>query len=161
MNSLPSSLPNPDGARTASWNPWPVALIAFLSLFASAVIGFGIFAIRHSQDLVRPDYYDHEIRYQDQIEREVRTRGLTAPVELGLAPGTRTLEIRIPSAAEGTIHLYRPSDAALDRDVALATGTDGRQRVDLSGLKPGLWKARITWKHAAEEYSHESTLVLP
>ena len=161
MNTLPSSLPSPDAPRAVTWNPWPVALIAFLSLFASAVVSFGIFAIRHSQDLVRPDYYDHEIRYQDQIEREIRTRGLAGAVELGLTPGSRTLEVRIPSAARGTIHLYRPSDASLDREIALSTGVDGRQRVDLSDLKPGLWKARMTWKHAAEDYTHESTLVLP
>jgi hypothetical protein len=161
MNSLHSSLPNPDGSRAASWNPWPIALIAFLSLFATAVVGFGIFAIRHNQDLVRPDYYDHEIRYQDQIEREIRTRELAGRVELGLAPGSRTLEIRIPGAAQGTIHLYRPSDAALDRDVVLSTGADGRQRVDLSELKPGLWKARMSWKQGDDDYAYESTLVLP
>ena len=64
----------PDLAPSASsWNPWPTGLVVVLGLFATGVFSFGLFAVRHSQDLVSPDYYDREIRHQEHMDRVTRT----------------------------------------------------------------------------------------
>ncbi|HRI16018.1 MAG TPA: FixH family protein [Verrucomicrobiota bacterium] len=144
-----------------SWNPWPHGLAAFLSLFACAVAGMGIFATRHNQDLVSPDYYEQEIRYQEQIDRVTRTQALTDPVTVALSPDGRTLELRLPVAAQGTVQLYRPAEARLDREFPLALDAQGRQRLDLNPLKPGLWRARVQWQQGGQEFFRAANVILP
>ncbi len=49
---------------------WPGG---FFILFGGYIAGFIVFASRQKMDLVRNDYYDQEIRYQQQIDRVQRT----------------------------------------------------------------------------------------
>jgi len=160
MNSLPTT-PTLAPALKPSWNPWPYGLVAFLGSFACAVIGFGIFAIRQNQDLVRPDYYDQEIRFQEQIDRVARTKALGEPVTVMLSADGRFLEVCLSSSAQGTIQLYRPADARLDREFALEPDAAGAQRLDVSALQSGLWKARVHWRTGTEEFFQDATIVLP
>src|SRR5689334_23052461 len=54
-------------------NFWPFAIIGWFIIFATFIAIFGVFAARQKVDLVRTDYYDAEIRFQKQIERQERT----------------------------------------------------------------------------------------
>jgi nitrogen fixation protein FixH len=156
---------NTDSAMTASlkpsWNPWPVGLVAFLVSFFCAVVGFGIFATRHHQDLVSPDYYEREIRFQEQIERVARTEALSSEVSVALVPGSGQLELRMPANSTGTIKFYRPANAQLDLQFPLILDAQGRQRLDVSALKPGLWKAHVEWKSGTVEYFKDVPVVIP
>ncbi len=144
-----------------SWNPWPYGLVAFLGSFFCAVVGFGIFATRHHQDLVSPDYYDHEIRFQEQIDRVARTEALSSEVTVALVAGSGQLELQVPANSVGTIKLYRPADARLDLIFPLILDAQGRQRLDVSALKPGLWKAHVQWKSGSEEFFKDVPVVIP
>lgn len=158
MNTLPSST---SLAERPSFNPWPYSLAAFLILFGSGVIGFGFFAIRHHQDLVRPDYYEYEVRYQEQIDRMARTRALEEPIGIALANEGRTLKIQVPAGAQGIVHLYRPADARLDREIPLMVDAEGRQQLELEGFKAGLWKVRVHWWRDGADYYRDATVILP
>lgn len=144
-----------------SWNPWPYGLVAFLGTFVCAVVSFGIIAIRNNQDLVSPDYYDHEIRFQEQIERVARTEALSSEVTVALLAGSGQLELQVPANSVGTIKLYRPADARLDLIFPLILDAQGRQRLDVSALKPGLWKAHVQWKSGTEEFYKDVPVVIP
>lgn len=160
------STPLPLNERPASWNPWPWALIGFLALFFTGAVSFIVFAVRQDMDLVRPDYYDQEIRYQEQLDRLERTRRL--------GPGLR-LEERFPegrvvfhlpatqsgAAVTGNLKLYRPSNARLDRLVELRPDAAGRQSIPVDGLAPGLWRVQAIWRVDGQEYGADWTLVVP
>ena len=140
--SVPARVPLADAAPKPAWNPWPYALIAFFAVFISWVATVAAFASRQRVDLVRPDYYDQEICYQQQIDRLDRTARPGADVSVAFILSTRELKLAMPSRhtagfGGGTVSLYRPSDAREDREVALALSADGLQTIPLAGLGPG------------------------
>src|SRR5947207_839195 len=58
-------------------NPWPIAIIAYFAVFISFIVTFIVWASHQRVDLVRADYYEAEIKFQQQIDRVERSR----PVE--------------------------------------------------------------------------------
>lgn len=157
---------NPNSPSQPNWNPWPWAIIGFFVVFVSCVFSFVIFATHQPMDLVRQDYYEEELRYQKQIDSDRRTRSLLEQVSVRYEPKPEQLVIALPPAAtrnatQGTVHLYRPSDAQLDRHLDLSVDGSARQTLDVQGMKPGLWKLRLSWVTDGETYSHEETLVIP
>ncbi len=163
--TTPGSTPSSDPARTG-WDTWPVALIGFLVLFGIFIASYVTFAMRQRMDLVGADYYDQEIRFQQQIERVARTARVGSELRLELARSGDALQVTMPPVytkdfGGGTVVLYRPSDARMDHEFPLRPGVDGTQTIPLGGFSRGLWKARVTWKTGPAEYYRDQSLVLP
>ena len=145
-------------------NPWPVGLVLFFIVFASYIIGFVIFASRQKMDLVREDDYDQEIRFQKQIDRVQRTAPILADADIRYDGAGEFIAVRLPAAKEGniggTVSFYRPSDARLDNSVPLGLDLAGRQNVSVRSLSAGLWRVRVQWKMAGQEYYFEKAIVI-
>ena len=124
---------------SGQFSPWPYAIVGYFILFVTGVAVFITWAVTQDMDLVRKDYYDHEILFQQQIDRQRRT------AELG---------------AQGMIHFYRPSDAKLDHHLRLAPGTNGTQQIDATNRRAGLWKIAVQWTVDGKEYFLERALVI-
>ena len=144
-------------------NIWPIAIIAYFFVFITGVVTWVSFALRHDDQLVRPDYYEHEIKYQDQIERVIRTS--TTGAAILYLPAENAIVIQLPpempsKSLEGTIHLYRPSDARLDQRLALTPAVDGTQRLNVNNLQGGHWKVRVNWKCNSQEYFLEKPITV-
>lgn len=153
-------------AAKPEFNPWPWSLVAFFAVFISAVIGFGIFAVRQNNDLVQPDYYEQEVRFQQQIDRVQRTQAFSQDVAVSFEPVTRSVRLSLPAAhaakrPTGRIHFYRPSEAKLDFEVPVQLDAAGKQSVPGASLREGLWKVRVTWSVDGQEYYHDEALVAP
>ena len=146
-------------------NPWPFAIIAFFALFITGMAVFIVFATRNRMELVRSDYYEQEIRFQQQIDREDRTRRLRAEAAISYDAARGEITIVLPSThagrpASGRIEFYRPSDASLDRGLQLTVNSEGVQRVDARQLRFGLWKVRIFWTVDNQEFFLDRTIVV-
>lgn len=146
-------------------NPWPCSIIAFFAVLVASLAAFVVFAARNRMELVRPDYYEEEIRFQEQLDRLNRTRALHAEVEIAYDPAPGEITIVLPRAhlsrsVSGRIELYRPSDASLDRTLPLTVDADGRQRVDAKRLRAGLWKVRVLWSTERQEFFFDRSIVV-
>ena len=146
-------------------NPWPIAIVAFFAVLIAGIVGFITFATRNQLDLVRADYYAEEIQFQRQLDRLNRTRSLAVQATIAYDAGKRSVSIALPLApagppTAGRIHFYRPSDATLDREVPLAVNDRGVQRVDARRFRPGLWKVRVQWTAAGQEYFFDQSVVV-
>jgi hypothetical protein len=145
-------------------NPWPVGLVIFFIVFASYIVGFVIFASRQKMDLVREDYYDQEIRFQKQIDRVQRSAPVLADADINYDRAHDLVTVRLPAVkAEGVggmVSFYRPSDASLDSSVKLGLDLAGQQSVSVRSLQAGLWKVRVQWKMAGQEYFFEKPIVI-
>jgi nitrogen fixation protein FixH len=167
MNPILSTSPEltPSHPRAgAAWNPWPYALIGYFAVFITAVVLFTAWSLHQKTDLVGTDYYDQEIRYQDQIDRLRRTAAVGPAVQIGYGSGR--IKINLPTehlskGVSGVVHFYRPSNAALDHEVPLAVDTFGHQTIGAAGLIPGLWRVRVGWKAGGEEFFRDETIVVP
>ncbi len=148
-----------------AFNPWPYALVAFFAVFVSCVVAFGVWAVRQKVELVGSDYYEQEVRFQRQIDSEARAQAGGTAAAIDYRPGTREITLHLPAGtfaggATGRIHLYRPSDAALDRELPLAVDAEGRQAIGARDLRDGPWKVRIHWTASGVEYAAVSTVVV-
>jgi len=142
-------------------NLWPWAITFYFIVFITGVVTWIAFAARHQDQLVSPDYYEHEMRFQEQIDRAKRGAS-NHESALSFDGDEQSLIIHLSVAGKitGTIRLYRPADARLDRRAALELDDAGAQTVDLSGLESGLWKASVTWNSADHDYYLEKTIVV-
>jgi nitrogen fixation protein FixH len=144
---------------------WPCAIAGY---FAVAIIGIAIFmtwAVRQNMDLVRPDYYEHEILFQKQIDAVNRTHSFAGELTIAYDFDKRSLHVRVPAAHlgkqfNGQAHLYRPSDARLDQRIDLKPGRDGTQAINAAHLAPGLWKVRLDWTANGESFVFEQPVII-
>ena len=147
-----------------SRNYWPHAIIAWFVIFAAALAAWVTVAMRQKMDLVRSDYYEEEVRFQHQLDRLNRTAAIRSEVAIHHDATKREVTLRLPaghlaSRASGQIHFYRPSDAALDFQVPLAVDAAGLQRIGTGALRGGLWKVRVQWSAAGQDYFFEQVIV--
>jgi nitrogen fixation protein FixH len=143
---------------------WPHAIIAWFVIFAAALAAWITFAVRQNMDLVRPDYYEEEIRFQKQLERLNRTTAIRSEVALRYDAARNEVALRLPAAhceqsPKGSIQFYRPSDATLDFELPLAIDAAGFQHIDTRELQGGLWKIRVKWSAGTQDYFFEHTAV--
>jgi nitrogen fixation protein FixH len=144
-------------------NPWPVGLVLFFIVFIGYIVGFVIFASRQKMDLVRADYYDQEIRFQQQIDRVKRTAPVMAEAGIDYDRTGEVVTVSLPvkqNDISGTVSFYRPSNAEMDTNVELGLDPAGRQSLSVRALSTGLWKVRIQWKSAGQEYYFEKPIVI-
>jgi nitrogen fixation protein FixH len=121
-------------------------------------------AMNQDVDLVSKDYYDQEIKYQDQIEKVKRTQAL-GDVMLDYNAEANTILLQLPATYKdksltGTITLFRPSDDEMDKKLPLQLGRDHSQLLETVDLKSGIWKVRVDFSDGEETYYSEKTIQL-
>jgi hypothetical protein len=142
---------------------WPIVLTIFFIVLIVFLVGFWIFASQLKYDLVTEDYYQEELKYQDQIDRIERARSLSSPIILSEETGSLLINYPVEMHSiplDGNIVLFRPSDAAQDRSVKIMLDAEGKQRINTAALESGLWRAKILWTMNEEEYYFEQIFVL-
>ena len=146
-------------------NPWPIAIVSYFVVFAAFIACFIVWALRQREDLVSVNYYEDEVLYQRQIERLRNTAALPSSTSVAFDADAGQILIRLPESparpVSGRIHLYRPSDASLDRDFPLPKDAGGLQRLDARGLRSGLWKVRVEWSASGKDFYSEQQLIVP
>lgn len=145
-------------------SPWPIAITTFFVIAIIFIVSFIAFAMRQREDLVSADYYEREVRYQSQLDTLNRSQHLAANTVVTFEAAQQNIVIALPAEqiknATGTIHLYRPSDARLDRDLPLALNAAGTQRLDARQLADGLWKVRVKWTANGQEYFLDQPVIV-
>lgn len=142
---------------------WPVAITAVCVLFFLGMVSFVVFSIFHGEELVAPDYYDQELRHQQRIDSDLRARALGVTNLLVHDASRAVIALALPGATgtAGSVTLYRPSAARMDRVVPLDLDEQGRQEISTRDLAQGRWSVRATWVAAGVSYFAEQEIVLP
>ncbi|GAB3713571.1 hypothetical protein GCM10027592_52900 [Spirosoma flavus] len=135
---------------------WGKSIVLVFVLFAS-FIGIMVFQMcRERIDLVRDDYYQDEIAYQQQIDRALRTAKLSESPQIQINQQRNQLTFTLPSGWErGRLVFYRPSDRQLDRTVSLKPN---QQVVSITDLIDGLWRVKLNWQQGGEEFYYERVI---
>ena len=146
-------------------NLWPIGIIVVCALFVAGTATLIVVACSQNTDLVSPDYYEQELRFQGQIDRIQRTRSSAAQASVAYDAAAQSITVSLPPnqvrpPVTGRIELYRPSAAGLDRAVNLEPDACGIQRLDATSLAPGLWKVRVSWTAEKESYYLEQKVVV-
>jgi nitrogen fixation protein FixH len=146
-------------------NLWPLGIIVTFALFFTGTVGLVVMAFSQKVDLVSPDYYEQELKFQGRIDRVERTRSAPSQASVGYDAGGKCITVSLPAHqvghdVSGRIELYRPSASGLDRAIKLEPDTKGVQRVDAAGMVPGLWKVRVSWTVEHQDYFLDQKVVV-
>jgi hypothetical protein len=146
-------------------NLWPLGIIVTFVLFFAGTVGLVVMACSQKVDLVSADYYEQELKFQGRIDRAERARHAATQAAVTYDAAARCITLSLPTdqaghEVSGRIELYRPSASGLDRAVKLEPDIKGVQRVDASGLVPGLWKVRVSWTVEDQDYFLDQKVVV-
>lgn len=159
----PPAPATPATART--FNPWPFAIVATFVVFITGTVGLVILSAKDPNDLVAADYYEQEIQYQARLDQLERTAPFATNIAAVYDPAHERLTLSIPpqhaaAGASGRIQLYRPNHSRADQSFPIAITPEGIQHLPATDLTSGLWKVRLHWTVADQEYFADRQVVV-
>ncbi|ROL59344.1 hypothetical protein D9V86_10775 [Bacteroidetes/Chlorobi group bacterium ChocPot_Mid] len=142
---------------------WGWGIAVFYSAFVLFLIGNVVFSFFQRTDLVTENYYNDELAYQQTIHKAERAKRLEG--NLNIVQGASTIAIQFPEEVkgkkiEGSVLLYRPSDASADRKIRLNVNDNNFQVIDSRQLAKGLWVMKIDWFDGDSTYYNEEKITI-
>ena len=140
---------------------WGKSIVFAFVLFALFIGVLVAICLKQDIPLVAAGYYQQELVYQQQLDRINNTEQL--PEKPTITVVDRSVEIkfsRLPDIVGGDLELFRPSDEKLDRHFNLNPSSEGKQRIDISDLHGGMYKAKMRWSMEGKDYYLESVIYL-
>ncbi len=130
----------------------------FVVLIAILVIG----SMRQSFDLVTPDYYQQEIKYQNVIDAGKNQAGLSTAVSL--SANEQVVTFNFPAeftgkTVTGEVQFYSPVKSAWDRKIALNVVNNTMQVSRAQLMRTG-YNVKINWTCDGKPYYQESQINL-
>lgn len=139
---------------------WGKGILITIIAFVGFILTLVVISVRQDDiHLVTENYYEKEIKYQDQIEREKSAAGLDREV-LVFDSESKSMLLDLPVGAKGNLQLFRPSDARLDQELSLDIVEEGKTTVPLDKLKSGYWRVQLTWTENGVEFYQEKKISL-
>jgi len=143
---------------------WGVGIALVYAMFAMATVGFVIFAMGQKVELVSDDYYQRAISFDRHMAAAANAAALGETVRVEAAAQGHGVNLtwaaEPPGTGDGTILLYRPSDASFDHTVPLELDAHGRQWVPFGNAPAGHWVVRLAWRTDGREYFLERTVTV-
>jgi hypothetical protein len=140
---------------------WGTGIVLSFIIFALSILLIIIFPFNQRVDLVTKDYYENELKYQDQINKVERTGLLDESIVIN--HNSKDLKITFPSSyrqVSGEIIFYRPSDEKRDFSVPIYVDSSGSQLVDISSIMPGMWRVKVQWNMNNLQYYFEKNIII-
>ncbi|MCX6153970.1 MAG: FixH family protein [Candidatus Kapabacteria bacterium] len=135
---------------------WRIAILYIA--FALVTIGMVIYATTRKIDVVEKNYYDKELKYQDQIDIINKSKFLQA--EFSISKNQHDLILNFPKnlnkSSKGKILFYCVSDDRRDFRSELILDSSFKQFFDLKSFAKGMWKVKIDLSDSASRYYLET-----
>jgi hypothetical protein len=114
-------------------------------------------------DLVTPDYYAQEIRYQEKIDQTNRVSKLSEPLRLEVSGDG--IVILFPKdfqgkTISGTALLYYPADVKKDIETGIQT-SENKMRLAIPDKRSGMHILKLNWKVDGVSYYYEEPVFMP
>ena len=139
---------------------WGWGIFLTIVIFMGIIVTIVAFMMNREVDLVTDRYYDKEIKFQQQIDKEKRTAALNENIKIAYSGNSVTVSFPKNYKPDGELYFYRPSNLHKDFKIPINVNNDFDQLVDISKLDRGLWKLKIEWSSDKNQYYFEKTLML-
>jgi hypothetical protein len=137
---------------------WGTGILLSIIGFIVIIMTMVVISVRMDGiELVTEGYYEKEIAYQNQIDKEQVTLDQNRDV-ISFNSQKQLLILDLPAGVKGTLHLFRPSDAELDQKLSLDGNNLGIIEIPVDKLKEGYWKAQLNWIENGVEFYQEKKM---
>lgn len=139
---------------------WGVGLTIAMILFMTFILSIVIRTSFLNTDLHSEDYYQKELKYQDEINaKNVSTQYQD---KFYFSQTTKEIivhfdEVKDWNTLNGTLYFYRANNAKLDRNVIFKPN-DGIQLISKEFFTPGQYEVKLTWKDGDDGYQIEKSI---
>ena len=143
---------------------WGIRITILYVAFV-AMIGTLVFlTMRENVDLVADDYYQRELNFQSQLDKQ--KAGLALAQQPTVQANASGLTVAFPAAfassgITGKVECYRPSDPTKDFKVDIRTDSSGTQQIARDKFEQGLYTVRLDWNAQGKAYYHEFPVYIP
>lgn len=142
---------------------WGTGILIVIILFMSVTIFTGVYLMNQDVDLVAEDYYDREIKYQQQINKMERTNELEEKISIDY--NEKKVIISVPESyndkrISGEVYFFRPSDGKQDFKIPFTYNNEPAFVFPVDELSGGYWRVQIHWEFDAEEYYTEKKIFI-
>jgi len=141
---------------------WATGIFLTYSVFVAIIIILVMGAFKQNIDLVAPNYYEQELKFQNRQAELQRSNSLTE--KLSFQVGTQEIAIQFPTNAtsniSGKIVFFRPSDKSLDVSFPILVNEQAQMSINKAILQKGMYKMQISWAMNDETYFNEDIIVI-
>ena len=139
---------------------WGWGILITIVLFMALTLARVIYLMNQDVDLVTNNYYEKELKYQQQIDKEKRTERLKQSVDVKYS-GNK-LQVIFPNMKNitGDLYFYRPSSYKKDFQLPISIDDSFVQTVNVDTLEKGYWRVRINWGGNNEQYYTEKAIMI-
>jgi hypothetical protein len=139
---------------------WRKAIPLVFVFFAGFICTMVFRMSRQHVDLVRDDYYQDEITYQQHIDR-VNNARQNASINITYRAAQQQVVFSLPdSLQKGEITFYRPADREQDFHIRIPAGHTTQQVIPTNSLAKGYWRVQFSWSDGQREYYTEEQIHL-
>ena len=142
---------------------WGTGITAFIIFFLVSTIAVVLYLMTIDVNLVSDNYYENEIKYQEQMDKIERSNNLDERINIKVE--NRNIIISYPKNFDsknikGSILCYRPSSNRFDRDFLVDADSNYLQIIKTDLMIEGMWKVKIDWEVSGTTYYNEEIIML-
>jgi hypothetical protein len=143
---------------------WGLRILILYGAFMALILFMVFRTMNESVDLVSENYYQDELKFQGQIDRENQSAALSQSPLANVSE--KEVEVKFPGSISkekisGTIKFYRPSDSSRDFSTALQLDSAGTQHISAEKLEKGIYQIQLTWTSAGKNFYNEIPIYIP
>lgn len=134
--------------------------IVFLYLSFASMIALMVYkSSTQTVDLVAPNYYEQELKYQDKIDGinnlSATANAVTITQNDGVVAFRFSTELGVP---EGHILFFKPDDASADFETEIKTDKEGIQTIYTKRLHKGAYIVKLDWRIGKKNFFKEERI---
>ena len=142
---------------------WGTGILVGIIIFVVLSVTMTVIFLTQDVSLVSNNYYEKSLVYQDEIDKQSRTKSLDEQVQINF--DGKVISILFPNEylaqnKSGEIYFYRPSDSSLDFKLPLQISEDGSQIIPVERFEKGLWRLKLNWEMDGNGYYNEKAIIV-
>lgn len=143
---------------------WDKKIILSLILFVAFMVALGVAMVVKTSESVEDDYYEKDIRFQDNIQAKGNAQKLQIVPKITFEKQNNMLKLdlkgnKVKGEIIGKIYFQKPNNQKIDFSIPLGIDENAIQNVPTEQLKKGIWYLWIEGKGNNQLFKTEITKV--
>lgn len=141
---------------------WGLKVILSFGVFAAGIMVLVVISMSKNTDLVSENYYEQEIKYQEQISILENSKKLNEETSVSIEDKNIKIKFpnKLPKRIRGDIHFYRNENKKLDFNTEFNPDENGIQKIPEAEMQRGVWILKISLQSDTNRYYIEKKIFL-
>lgn len=142
---------------------WGTGIALAYGAFAAIMIMVVVVSRQHDPGLVRKDYYNLDLNYQEHMEKKQNAANMATQLQVQYDAIKKVILLKFPASAgtpAGSIKCFRPASMQDDFLLDVKTNPDGLMEIPAEKLTNGLWQIEVDWQAGGVKYFNESKITV-